>query len=471
MAVTRQFLGDKATHSLDFLTLAAWRGGVWRWSGTCWREAEPASVKKMLYAYTDGAVYLTEQDFAEWSPTRHKIADLLDAVQASTHVDQAKTMPGWLYKPGDVPARELVACNNGLLHVPTRDLLDHTPNYWNTVSVPFDYDAEAPEPAAWYRFLEDLWPSDPESVTALRQWFGYVISGRTDLQKIMLLVGPTRSGKGVICRVLEALLGAGNHCGPTLSAFAQNFGLSPLIGKPLAVVSDARLSGNSRPVVERLLSISGEDLLTVDRKYREPWTGTFPTRIMIVSNELPLLGDASAAVVGRFIIVQTTRSFLGREDTGLTKTLMGEMPGILNWALDGLAQVGAQGMLSEPPTSSAVKISMVDLASPVSAFVRQCCDTSDPNAEMLVDDLWMAWTAWAESQNVQRGNKIGFGRNLRAARPGLKHTSPGGGPTRYVGVRLHPESIGNDPSHPSQAARERDEMDEPQCLPTEGGAR
>ena len=25
--------------------------------------------------------------------------------------------------------------------------------------------------------------------------------------------------------------------------------------------------------VERLLSISGEDTITVDRKYREPWTG------------------------------------------------------------------------------------------------------------------------------------------------------------------------------------------------------
>ena len=52
-------------------------------------------------------------------------------------------------------------------------------------------------------------------------------------------------------------------------------------------------------VVERLLSISGEDTLTVDRKYREPWTGQLPTRIVILSNELPRLTDSSGALASR----------------------------------------------------------------------------------------------------------------------------------------------------------------------------
>jgi putative DNA primase/helicase len=102
----------------------------------------------------------------------------------------------------------------------------------------------------------------------------------------MLLIGPTRSGKGTIARVSAALLGKGNVAGPTLASLGTNFGLSPLLGKPLAVVSDARLTGgNVHQVVERLLSVSGEDLLTVDRKYREPWTGKLPSRFLILSNE------------------------------------------------------------------------------------------------------------------------------------------------------------------------------------------
>jgi putative DNA primase/helicase len=106
----------------------------------------------------------------------------------------------------------------------------------------------------------------------LQEWFGYVISGRLDLQKILLLIGRTRIGKGVSARVLGKLIGRENVAGPTLSLLGANFGLAPLIGKPLAVVADARLdvrSVSSNAIVERLLSISGEDSLTVDIKYQQ----------------------------------------------------------------------------------------------------------------------------------------------------------------------------------------------------------
>ena len=75
----------------------------------------------------------------------------------------------------------------------------------------------------------------------LQEYIGYILSGRTDMQKMLLLIGPTRSGKGTIARMLAALVGRGHVVGPTLASLGTNFGLSPLLGRPLAVVSDARL--------------------------------------------------------------------------------------------------------------------------------------------------------------------------------------------------------------------------------------
>jgi putative DNA primase/helicase len=125
---------------------------------------------------------------------------------------------------------------------------------------------------------------------------------------------------------------------PRLNSLGGEFGLAPFIGKPLAVISDARFVGkNGNVVVERLLSISGEDTLTVNRKYREQWTGKLPTRLHIVSNELPRLGDASSAVIGRIVLLLLSQSWLGREDHGLEITLREELTGILNWSLDGCA--------------------------------------------------------------------------------------------------------------------------------------
>lgn len=73
--------------------------------------------------------------------------------------------------------------------------------------MPFPYDPDAPAPRRWLEFLHQLWPNDEEPIEALRDWFGYVLSGRTDLQKIFMIIGPLRSGKGTISRILTAMIG------------------------------------------------------------------------------------------------------------------------------------------------------------------------------------------------------------------------------------------------------------------------
>ena len=140
------------------------------------------------------------------------------------------------------------------------------------------------------------------------------------------------------------------------------------------MISDARLTGrNTSTVVERLLAISGEDTITVNRKYRDQWTGKLPSRFMVISNELPHFGDASGAIVGRFVVLLLTRSWLGDEDPDLEPALHAELPEILNWALDGLDRLREQGRFTRPPSTDEAVIALMDLASPVAAFVRDRC--------------------------------------------------------------------------------------------------
>ena len=128
--------------------------------------------------------------------------------------------------------------------------------------------------------------------------------------------------------------------GPTLHGLSGDFGLAPLIGKALAIISDARFSGKGgNIIVERLLSISGEDTLTINRKYKDQWTGKLSARLHIISNELPKLGDASAAIVGRILLLPLSQSWLGKEDYELELRLQSELPGILNWCLQGLERL------------------------------------------------------------------------------------------------------------------------------------
>ena len=257
-------------------------------------------MRSLLYAFTEHADYITQLGPMPWAPTRRKIGDLLEALSAIVILPDEIDQPCWIDRRA---TGSIVAVANGLLDITSRHLHIHTPFYFNQTSVPFAYDANAQaEPKEWFGFLEQLWPQEPEAVNVLGESFGYVVWGRLNLHKILLMVGPTRGGKGAIARALTALVGRKNVAGPTLNSLGGDFGLAPLIGKPLAIISDARFVGkNGNIVVERLLSISGEDTLTVNREYRDQWTGKLPSRLHVISNELPRLGDASTAVVGRIV--------------------------------------------------------------------------------------------------------------------------------------------------------------------------
>jgi putative DNA primase/helicase len=421
MKVARVLAGERYELPDGTPTLRHWRGGWWEWRTSHWAEAEQRAVRSTAYEYTENAFYEKGDDPAPWSPNRHKVADLLEALAAIVHLPEDVDQPSWL--DGDRDG-VIVACANGLLDVERRELLPHTPRFFNLTAVPFDYDPEAEPPWTWFEFLDDLFEDDVESTNALEEWFGYTISGRTDLHKILLLVGPTRAGKGVIARTLTALVGADNVAGPTLSSLGQNFGLQPLLGKPLAVVSDARLDGrNASTVVERLLSVSGEDTITVDRKYKDPWTGKLPSRFMVISNELPKLGDASAAIAGRFVSLLLSKSWYGREDTTLDDRIRGELTGILNWALTGLARLDRRGQFTRPPATDEAYIALQDLASPVGAFVRDRCALG-AGYEVLIDELWAAWKSWAEENGHRVSTKQLLGRNLRAAFPSIRASRP-----------------------------------------------
>jgi putative DNA primase/helicase len=426
MAVARRFVEACCIHNGkdDELTLRYWYGGWWTWRTTHWVEAEQRTVRAMLYAFTEHAVYLDGLQLKQWLPTRYKIGDLMEALSAIVILPDDFEQPGWLDGRGSGP---IVATNNGLLDIASRQLHPHTPLYFGQLSVPFPYDPDAPEPKRWHAFLDELWPDEPDAIDLLGEWFGYVISGRLDLHKILVMVGPTRGGKGVIARILTALIGKRNVCGPTLSSLGGEFGLAPLLGKSLAIISDARFGGgkNAGVVVERLLSISGEDTLTVNRKYREQRSGKLPVRFHVISNELPRLGDASSAIIGRVVLLLTTRSWLGRENHELEAELRAELPGILNFALEGLQRLtltNENRFTSFAGAEDAI-VTMQDLASPVGAFVRELC-TVKSTLEVEVEKLYAAYKDWCEASEYPKSSKHVFGRDLRAACPSIKKVRP-----------------------------------------------
>lgn len=426
------------------------QGGAFRaWSGTAWPEVEDAALRAALYQHFADAQYEKTtskgSQLVAFEPNRYSVGNLLDALQAATHLPRSTAPPAWL-DDRDSPAADHVACDNGIVHVPSRTIIPATPNLYVHHAVPYAFEVDAPPPARWLAFLDELWPDDPAAIECLQEIVGYLISGDTAQQKIFLIVGPKRGGKGTIGRVLRSLIGPHHVAGPTLAGIGTNFGLSPLIGKPLAIVSDARLSRSDAVVTERLLTISGEDTITIDRKYRDPWTGKLGARFLLLTNELPRLTDASGALASRFVMLTLQRSFYGHEDTSLTDSLLTELPGIFNWALDGLERLRSRGHFDQPASSAQAIRELEDLGSPISAFLRDRCIIGAEHT-VACDQLYRAWRAWCEDQGRDHpGTAQTFGRDLRAAIPGIKITQPRGDDGRqhrhYDGIGVGTDNNG-----------------------------
>jgi putative DNA primase/helicase len=422
-------------------------GGVFHaWDGACYPAVDDATVRADVYRFLEAAKRRIKTKQGEvltpFKPNTSKVNNVMDALKAVANLPITVQPPAWLDGRTDPPPAQIVPCQNGLLHLPTKRLLPASPAFFSPNALDFDYQPDAPDPEAWLRFLDELFEEDCEAANALQEWFGYFLTTDTRQQKVFLIVGPKRSGKGTIARGATGLLGRANVCAPTLASLGTNFGLASLIGKPLAIISDARLGGRAdqHAIAERLLSVSGEDTVTADRKFLPAWTGKMPTRFLVLTNELPRIADTSGALASRFVVLRLTKSFYGREDHGLINRLLTELPGILNWSIEGWKRLQDRGHFVQPTSAADAVREIEDLSSPVGAFVRDRCEVA-PGLEVVCEQLYVAWKTWCEQNGRQHpGTVQTFGRDLRAVVPGLTTVQPrtegGGRERRYRGIAL-----------------------------------
>ena len=451
----------------DGPTLLYWQEDFHRWEGTHYRVCPDKEVRgEMTNSVKAEFDRLNLLAMSTWKPGKTKpvvrpvttkaIGNVLQALcgLALLRFVDCPEQPAWLSDNPPFPAADVLPCRNALVNLPgvaagdptAKCLARPTPSFFGAYSLDFDYCPDEAPPLTWLKFLSDIWGDDPESVRAIQEWFGYNLTSDTSRQKIMMIIGPKRSGKGTIARTLTSLLGSANVATPTLAGFSSPFGAACLIGKPAAIFTDAKIGGRHDISlgVERLVAISGEDTQTIPRKNREDWIGRLRTRFTFLSNELPKLTDASGALPSRMMILRLTESFFGREDLLLEEKLKPELPAILLWAIAGWSRLKERGRFVQPESSRDLVEQLEDIASPVGEFAKELCVRGAAH-EIFTKDLYSAWKDWCcEHGKDNPGDATTFGRNLTAAchnvRTTKQPTTRDGRKGRlYLGIDLNPE--------------------------------
>lgn len=402
--------------------------GVWYiWDGSAHRPEQPNELRDALWAALRDAV--DADGGGKFTPKPADVSAVLNALQPLASVQDAQ---------------KLYALTNG-----TMDLTDPedrrgvqavNPRVFVPARPAFAFDPEATCPV-WHRFLQSVWPDQPDIIDAVQEMLGCLISGDTTHQKVFIVTGPPRSGKGTLAKVIKDLVGADNYCTPTLRSLGDRFGEHALVGKTVAVVTDARVgkSTDIQETVATLLAISGGDDRTVSRKHITDMQTKLPVRFVVMANELPKLTDNAGAFLARAITLPMAVSHVGREDLGLAAKLETELPAIFNWALIGLDRLRERGMFVQPESGAAQLAKLKVTTAPILAFLSDRC-TVGADLTVAKAELFAAWGDWCGDADVQPGTEAAFGKQLATALPELKVGRPrgpdGGRVQVYTGVAL-----------------------------------
>lgn len=376
--------------------LGSFEGATHWWNGRCWEAAPDAELRRLIGIAMTSVTMKTSAG---------RIKGTLEVMQ-----DQ-------LPRYGQVdPASRWVFFENGVLDPLADQVVDHAPEFRNSrvLSVPFDPSATCP---AWNAWLADIFCTEPERAQLLQEMIGWTLCREhLGIEKSMILIGPPRSGKGTIIRIIRALLGngAGAFTLPTLD---DNKVLSGLRGQNVSIDSDTSSPSrkNSRQIVGLFKAISSNEPVPVTLLYKQmPWQGSLNCKLLLAANSIPTLWDDSAATANRWVPLAFDRSFLDREDVGLADRLVQELPGIAVWAVQGLQRLIRNGRFTLPQSSRDELANMITSGSPIEHYVTDRLVVAK-NQRVSDADLWRDYSKWYLEEGLEQMKRKDFLKALEDA--------------------------------------------------------
>ena len=322
------------------------------------------------------------------------------------------------------------------LHLGVTPRLDaHTPKLVSRCLLPYDYlpCAECP---AWLAFLEQVLP-DQGSRTLLQQTFGYCLTADMSLQRFFMFEGTGGNGKGVVTNILGRLLGRENISGLPLNRFHDKHDLVVTLGKLVNITSE--LGEKDRISEEQLKLAVGGDMMHFNPKYQKPFPARFTAKIIISTNERPALGDRSEGIWRRLILLPFPVTITPeKQDPRLEDTLARELPGILNWAIQGAISLYRKGQFEVPPQSIAARLTYQTESSSARLFFDECCELK-ATAVIGTRVLYQGYRDYCLIDGYKPFNETNFKKEV-CKLPGVtKCRAPNAGDHRphiYCGVTL-----------------------------------
>ena len=239
--------------------------------------------------------------------------------------------------------------HNGTLELKSLQLHPHNWQDHFRYILPYDYHPAATCPL-FQKYLCEVMP-EKEAQDVLAEYIGWLFTPGLKLEKILFLYGSGCNGKSVFVEIIEALVGKDNVSHESLSDLCGEYGANSranLAGKLLNTCSDVAPNAFAGDLFKRLAS---QEPISMKTLYKDVITTDEYAKMLFCLNELPKTNDVSNGFYRRFLIasfnVQIPKSKI---DPDLSRKIISqELPGIMNWVLEGRKRLVANKKFTESP--------------------------------------------------------------------------------------------------------------------------
>lgn len=292
--------------------------------------------------------------------------------------------------------------------------LEECDTFFTLHQIPHNYDAKADCPK-FKRFINNLFYE--EDIPVIQEYLGYCLVPNTLAQTALFIIGEGGEGKSRIPVLMEHIIGADNVVVGDFEGLQDKFSTSSLDKQMLFMDDELTLTAlddtsNFKKIV------TAETAMEVEVKGKPKYKTKLYSRIICCGNgAIQSKFDRTDGFYRRLLLCKVRPVHYDKPDRTLSDQLDKEIPGIINWMLEGLCRVVKNGFIIEPSKRMSDEVqSLRDNSDTIQLFMNdeQFIDyTFDEEDKVSIKQLYDAYENWCQDNSYLIIHKNTFGKTIR----------------------------------------------------------
>ncbi|MBJ7955818.1 phage/plasmid primase, P4 family [Bacillus cereus] len=309
----------------------------------------------------------------------------------------------------------LLNVENGIVDLKTGKLQQHDRELGLTkiTNIVFDENAKCPE---WLNFLDQIFQGDKELAEYMQRLIGYSLTGEITEQIMVFLIGGGSNGKSTFINIIKDIMGdygrqAKSDTFIKKKETGANNDIARLVGSRFVSAIESEDGEQlSEAFVKQITG--GEPVLA--RFLRQEFFEFIPEfKVFFTTNHKPVIKGVDEGIWRRIRLIPFNLQLpKEKRDKKLPEKLSLEMPGILNWAIEGCLKWQQSG-LNDPAIVMKATGDYKEEMDILGPFMFECCFKRE-DVQIEAKDLFEVYANWCFKNGEHQLKNRAFYRILES---------------------------------------------------------